>query len=148
MESGKTLSDHWSAVSVTGGIYDLSVQGPNGFLRQFKGDLSKAISATGANPELRVTYESGLNSLKRYLRNSGRVACRLTLSANLYSSEPARSFDLGAGASMELDWPLTDSQNWYDFSLTSSSDTGFLRRIAGHAENGLPGVSDPAIGRS
>ncbi len=40
---------------------------------------------------------------------------------------------------------LRASKRWYDVSVTSDSDSTFLRRFAGHVENGEPGVSDPAI---
>jgi phospholipase C len=34
---------------------------------------------------------------------------------------------------------------WYDLTVTSHASSTFLRRFAGHVENGRPGVSDPAI---
>jgi phospholipase C len=37
------------------------------------------------------------------------------------------------------------SRRWYDLTVTSEADPAFLRRFAGHVENGQPGVSDPAI---
>ena len=35
---------------------------------------------------------------------------------------------------------------WYDFAVTIDGDAGFSRRVAGRIENGLPSVSDPAMG--
>ncbi len=40
---------------------------------------------------------------------------------------------------------LTRSRRWYDLTVTADGDKAFLRRFAGHVENGQPGVSDPAI---
>jgi len=45
-----------------------------------------------------------------------------------------------------VNWPIAGSGNWYDISLTSDSDPRYLRRLAGHIEDGNPSVSDPAIG--
>jgi phospholipase C len=41
--------------------------------------------------------------------------------------------------------PLASVQNWYDFSLRVKNLPGWLRRFAGHLENGLPSISDPAL---
>jgi phospholipase C len=70
----------------------------------------------------------------------------LTLRPNFYSSASARTYALAAGATVTDIWPLAASSYWYDLSITSSSDTGYLRRLAGHVETGAPSVSDPAIG--
>lgn len=40
---------------------------------------------------------------------------------------------------------LGGSRRWYDLTVTAEGDKAFLRRFAGHVENGRPGVSDPAI---
>ncbi len=144
--AGTGLSDYWSAQRYTGGLYDLTVHGPNGFMRQFKGDLNKVI-AGGANPELRVSYTSA-SGLQLQLRNSGGAACTITLKPNFYSGEPARTIQLASGASVVIAWSVAASGGWYDLSLTQSADAGWLRRVAGRVENGLPGWSDPAIGQA
>ena len=146
LEGGRNLSDYWSAVSVTAGLYDLHVYGPNGFLRSFAGNLSAAVAAGGANPEIKLVYDAPNRILTLQLSNSGSAACTLTLHANHYSTAPASSFVLAAGASMQLPWPVGASGNWYDFSLTSDSDPHYLRRCAGHLEDGNPSISDPAFG--
>jgi len=80
------------------------------------------------------------------LRNSGPAACRVILAPNRYSTVPAQTFDLAAGGALDTVWNLPAQQRWYDLSLTSDHDARWLRRLAGHLENGLPGVSDPAFG--
>ncbi|MGH8079667.1 MAG: phosphocholine-specific phospholipase C [Lysobacter sp.] len=146
LDANTTLSDYWSAKSVTNGIYDLSAYGPNGFLRVFRGDLNKALAANGANPEVTVRHDPVGDRLVLTLTNTGKVACRLTVTANRYTTAPVRSYDLAPGARKEVRWPLAASRRWYDLSVTASTDAGYLRRIAGHAENGTDSVSDPAIG--
>ncbi|WP_257388877.1 phosphocholine-specific phospholipase C [Tahibacter caeni] len=144
LESGTQRSDYWSAQAVTAGVYDLHVHGPNGFLRSFGGDLARA--AAGANPEIVALYDVDNHALALRLRNGGSAACRVTLRPNRYSAEPARSLDLPAGAAVDTIWNLSAQQRWYDLSLTSDHDERWLRRLAGHLENGFPGVSDPAFG--
>ncbi len=144
LNESRALSDYWSAQAVTAGIYDLTVQGPNGFVRSFVGDL-KTLTSSAANPEVRANYlNSGLQLL---LKNSGKTACVFTVKANHYSTAPAQTVTVAAGATVTLVWATDLSFNWYDISITCNSDARFLRRLAGHIENGLPSRSDPAIGK-
>lgn len=144
VESGKRLSDDW-ATAKTAGRYDLRVFGPNGFLREFKGDLRHA-GAGRARPEADVAYDPAGGRLILRLRNDGESACTLTIAANRYGGEPARSHALPPGARIEQAWPIAASDHWYDLSVTSDADASYARRIAGHVETGAPSFSDPAIG--
>ena len=139
------LSDYWSARARSNGIYDLSVYAPNGFLRVFRGDLLKAIATKGANPEVEVAYDLIESRLLLKFRNTGKAACKLTLRANHYADATPTTVQLPAGEQRTLPWPLLNSHFWYDLSVTSSSDPGYLRRIAGHMETGNTSFSDPAI---
>jgi len=146
LEAGTTLSDYWSAVAVTGGLYRLAAYGPNGFLRAFEGDIATALA--GANPEIAARYDTVQRALTLALANSGTQACTLTVTPNFYPLGGARTILLGAGQSTEIALPLAASGNWYDVSITSDSDAQYLRRIAGRLEDGQPGFSDPAFGQA
>ncbi len=144
IESGKQLSDDWNASANTG-EYDLRAFGPNGFLREFRGDLRLA-GANHAQPDVQADYDLASGRIVLRLYNSGGAACTLTVKPNRYSGEPARTHTLAAGATLDDAWSIEASDHWYDLAITSSSDAGFLRRLAGHVETGLPSISDPAIG--
>ncbi|MEO5625347.1 MAG: phospholipase C, phosphocholine-specific [Dokdonella sp.] len=146
LDPATQLSDYWSAATYTQGIYDLAVHGPNGFLRSFHGNLNLAIASGGANPEVHARYDLANDALVLTLQNTGTVACELSARPNHYSGEAPRTYALAAGASIDDIWLLAATSNWYDLSVTSDSDAGFLRRLAGHVETGAPSVSDPAIG--
>ena len=146
LDAGRELSDYWSAQSVTGGLYDLAAHGPNGFLRAFKGNLTAAIASDGANPEVVALYDVANGAIVLHLTNTGAVACDVTVTANRYSSEPPRTFALAPGGSAGTSWSVAGGGHWYDLSITSSSDAGWLRRLAGHVETGQASISDPAIG--
>ncbi|MGH8077714.1 MAG: phosphocholine-specific phospholipase C, partial [Lysobacter sp.] len=143
---GTQLSDYWSAAQYSAGKYDLSAHGPNGFLRVFQGDLLKARAVGGANPEVQASVDLINDQLLLRFTNQGSGPCKLTLRPNLYSSAPARTYTLAAGASVTDNWPLAATSHWYDFSVTSDTDITYVRRLAGHVETGLPSTSDPAIG--
>ncbi|MCF3175684.1 phospholipase C, phosphocholine-specific [Streptomyces sioyaensis] len=135
-EAGKKISDTWNTSYSKGG-YDLSVYGPNGFLRTFKGDGKK----TG--PEVTARHDATAGRLVLTLTNHGSTDCHLTVT-NAYGGA-SETYPVRAGATVKKPLDLRASKRWYDLSVTSDSDKTFLRRFAGHVENGEPGVSDPAI---
>ncbi|MEU9117485.1 phosphocholine-specific phospholipase C [Streptomyces sp. NPDC048483] len=135
-EAGKTVSDTWNT-TYSKDAYDLSVFGPNGFLRVFKGPGKKA------GPEVTARHDKASGNLKLTLKNAGSADVNLTVT-NAYGGA-AETFKVKAGATVEQTIDLRASKRWYDLKVVSDADAGFLRRLAGHVENGEPGVSDPAI---
>ncbi|MCX4579090.1 phospholipase C, phosphocholine-specific [Streptomyces sp. NBC_01571] len=131
-EAGKTVSDTWNS-AYSNGSYDLTVHGPNGFLRVFKGP------GKVAGPEVTARHVGADVELTFTNRGSGTADLKLT---DGYGGRP-RSFRVRPGATVRHRVDLRASHRWYD--LTVESAAGFSRRFAGHVENGRPGVSDPAI---
>ena len=131
VEAGKTLTGTWAAADG----YDLSVHGPAGFLRDFKG-------GAGAGPEIAVSYDRNRATLVLAVSNRAQVSSTLSLRANAYRTE-ATPLTIAAGGKARQSWPLAGSGNWYDFSLVGE---GFERRFAGRLETGAHATSDPALG--
>lgn len=140
VEPGKSIeAETWN---FTTPAYELSVHGPNGFLRQFKGSTA----AKTARPEVRVEYEPGVPGLVLYLSNvGGSTACTVTVADNAYGAAGS-TVVIGPSATVALKRTLGTSFGWYDLSIRSSSDSQFLRRIAGHVEAGGASRTDPQIG--
>lgn len=133
-QAGKTLSDTWNS-QYSGGGYDLTVHGPNGFLRAFKGRNKVAgpeVTARHAGDDIALTFTN---------KGSGTVRLRL---ADGYGGSPV-TVTVRPGATVRRTVGLAASRRWYDLTVTWDADPAFLRGFAGHVENGLPGVSDPAI---
>ncbi|MGW1603943.1 phosphocholine-specific phospholipase C [Streptomyces eurythermus] len=133
-EAGKTVSDTWNSV-YSGGHYDLTVHGPNGFLRVFKGRNKVA------GPE--VTARHTGDDIELTFTNKGSGTARLKI-ADGYGGSPL-TVTVRPGATVRQTVSLAASERWYDLTVTSDADPAFLRGFAGHVENGRPGVSDPAI---
>jgi phospholipase C len=53
---------------------------------------------------------------------------------------------LRPGQSFQKRWALRSSFGWYDVLVEVNTDPNFLRRLAGHVENGRDSTSDPAFG--
>jgi phospholipase C len=133
-EAGKTLADTWNS-AYSGGVHDLAVHGPNGFLRVFKG------KGRAAGPEATARHVG--DHLELTFTNKGSGTAKLKL-VNGYGGSPA-SVTVRPGATVRHTVDLTASKRWYDVTVSCDADPAFLRGFAGHVENGLPGVSDPAI---
>lgn len=135
-EAGKQLSDTWNT-SYSKGAYDLSVFGPNGFLRTFKGP------GTTAGPEVTARHQAADGSVELTMTNAGSADCHLTVT-NAYGGK-SETFAVRKGKTVVHTVDLRSTRQWYDLTVVSDQDGSYLRRLAGHVENGRPGVSDPAI---
>ncbi|MGP4049817.1 phosphocholine-specific phospholipase C [Streptomyces sp. 2A115] len=132
--AGRTVSDTWNS-AYSNGSHDLTVHGPNGFLRVFKGP------GKAAGPEVTARHVGDDVQLTFTNKGSGTVNLKLT---NGYGGR-TESFRVRPGATVKHTVGLRASRRWYDLTVVSDGDSSFLRRFAGHVENGRPGVSDPAI---
>ncbi|QKZ17287.1 phosphocholine-specific phospholipase C [Streptomyces chartreusis] len=133
-EAGKGIADTWNS-AYSGGSYDLTVHGPAGFVRWFKGS-NKVVG-----PEVTARHQG--DDIELTFTNKGTTSVRLKV-ANGYGGRPS-TVTVRPGAKVCRTVGLAASRRWYDLTVTSESDPAFLRRFAGHVENGRPGVSDPAI---
>ncbi|MDO0938180.1 phospholipase C, phosphocholine-specific [Streptomyces sp. DG2A-72] len=133
-EAGKSIADTWNS-AYSSGSYDLTVHGPNGFVRAFKG------ANKTAGPEVTARHRG--DDLELTFTNKGSATVELKV-ANGYSGRTQR-FVVRRGATVRHSFDLGASGQWYDLTVTSGSDSAFLRRFAGRVETGRPGVSDPAV---
>ena len=136
---GAHLSDTWTFPE--GGAYDLSVYGPNGFLRAFRGSLS---GRHKANLTVRSRYgERGGITLDIQNHGASHATVRIL---DAYTNETV-VHEVHSGESLTRHFSLDGSYGWYDFTIEVESDSTFQQRIAGHVETGDDSVSDPRIGK-
>jgi phospholipase C len=135
------LSDSWNIKANGQSAYDLSVYGPNGFMRAFKGSLS---GQDKANLDIRSVYDTERCSITLEIQNRGVESCKVHI-LDAYTKETVVS-ELEAGEKLVKDWSLEKFFGWYDLVVEVNSDSGFQQRIAGHVETGEDSMSDPAIG--
>ncbi|MEV8319923.1 phosphocholine-specific phospholipase C [Streptomyces sp. NPDC059900] len=134
--AGKKLSDTWST-GPSEGTYELTVHGPGGYLRTYEG------AAATASPEVTGHHDRESGRVRLTFTNPARTACRLTVT-NAYGDRSSEvTVPAGGRRSRWVD--LGHSKRWYDLRVRSDSDSGYLRRLAGHVETGEPGTSDPAL---
>jgi phospholipase C len=135
------LADTWTFPEQA--TYDLSVYGPNGFFRAFKGSVSGGDKANLAvESDYRANAENPAITLEIHNRGAAASQVRIT---DAYTRRTV-TLALEAGKSVTWHWSLEASFGWYDLTVDVASDASFQRRLAGHVETGCPSVSDPAIG--
>lgn len=150
VEGGKALDDVWLPSNATN-TYNLSLHGPNGFVRKFSG----TVSAAGVASSLLYTPAAGTVTVAVAVAASGAPtgACNFTVTDNAYGAGEWGVVVGQGGPAAAVTVNVTPSANWYDLTVslvpTSScglpSGAAFTRRFMGHMENGKTTTSDPAM---
>ena len=128
--AGGAVSDYFSVVLFGGGSYDLSAYGPNGFERRFAGNINTLCNELEASCSL----DASAGAVTVALRNSTSSAATFTIAANAYLSGGPWNYSVGASNTVLATFLVATNDNWYDLTATTSRDTSFARRFAGHIE--------------
>jgi phospholipase C len=149
VEAGTEITDEWLISDFEMGIYHLQVYGPNGFFREFKG------SAHDPAPPIVCDYYVDMKSargkgnivLKLYYRGP-EIERFFDITDNAYKA-PAQTVILKPYESGMVAAEIDTAKNfgWYDFTVKIKGNPIFERRYAGRVETGLPGKTDPFMGR-
>ncbi|MGH9586968.1 MAG: phosphocholine-specific phospholipase C [Acidobacteriaceae bacterium] len=131
------LEDEWPS---NNGAYNLSVYGPNGFFRAFKGNSHET------NLRSALHYDKDQNQIRLEVKNESHSECDFRI-RDAYS-ESDTTHTLRPGKTLKQTQQLDASFGWYDLVLESEGDAEFRRQFAGHLETGKVSRSDPAIGAS
>jgi phospholipase C len=134
------LSDTWPVAAIGSTDYDLSVHGPNGFLRTFKGGVAAARSRL----DIGVDYDESNHTISLSVSNEGSQSASVRI-LDGYAGRPLTE-TLGPGGWIAQRWSLARFYGWYWLVISLDEDPGFEYRLAGHLENGRDGVSDPLMG--
>ena len=132
--AGDRIEDRWQ-LAKAGDAYDRRIHGPNGYFCALRGFADDPVEAEvrGVPRERRI--EVVLSN-----RGSQPAACRV---ANAYDGAPAHVVEVPAGGSRTLAFDLAASAGWYDVAVAMPATPRYLRRYAGHHEDGRAATSDP-----
>jgi len=139
VEPGSRVTDSWRLADFEAGHYHVRVDGPNGFMREFKG--SPGEPALG----VRVAYARGSRqALEIELVNRGDKEVEVTIVDNAYGAQAQKS-NVAAGKSQTIRIDVARQGGWYDLSLGVTESPHLLRRLAGRVETGAWSTTDPAM---
>ncbi|MFO1338205.1 MAG: phospholipase domain-containing protein [Burkholderiaceae bacterium] len=139
--SRASASGNWAVAAQGDKRYDLSVRGPNGFFRAFRGRVD---GAGHAELDLQLDHAPRQEAIALQLRNLGAGAVDVKV-LDRYTGN-ATTLALAAGQVETLRWDLAAVFGWYDLLVTVAQDPHYSTELAGHVETGRPSASDPALG--
>lgn len=143
VEPGKHLDGVWNVAS----SYDLSVYGPNGFLRSFKG----RIGAGAAILDVVSRYDTkGQGGIVLAIANDTGVPAQVNVLDAYTGRSSTKTHEPHDRSKMHREpqeiFTLDRFGGWYDFIVTIAGDPSFRYQLAGHVETGRESISDPALG--
>jgi phospholipase C len=141
VEPHKALTDSWRVAAIGRSEYDLSVYGPNGFFRSFKGGVA---GNNRAKLDVSVTYDDDSSDIMLEIKNRASQLAQVSV-FNRYTSRTTRLV-LTPGESESRNWALARNGGWYDLAIVVDGDSSFEYRLAGHLETGEDSISDPLMG--
>jgi phospholipase C len=125
--------------------YDLTLRGPNGFWQRYAGSLA----ADAPRAEVLLVAHPDTGSAEVVLRNEGPEPLVFNIALDEHyptNGSRSRTVRLKPGTEVREPWSLSQSDHWFDLSVTLVGVPKFVRRFAGKVETGKPGRTDPGIG--
>lgn len=140
VSAGDSIADSWDLAKFDGGQYHVRVDGPNGFMREFKGNTSEPVLGVKAT----YKYTRRSRDIVFELTNSGSKPVTVQLADKSYGESPVTK-KIAAGSKASVVIGTSHGHGWYDIEVTSVDAPGFSYRYAGRIENGEWSTSDPAM---
>ncbi|QRQ99838.1 phosphocholine-specific phospholipase C [Dyadobacter sandarakinus] len=141
--AGDELHDDWEINDFENKAYHLRVYGPNGFYREFTGDLTNPLLRISCSYEGRRTGLTG--NVVVGIENLDLRSHEVIIADNSYHSG-VQNKKIAAGGKVSIVLDLAKNFNWYDFSVKVADRPAFEERFAGHVETGAVTKSDPLMG--
>jgi len=136
VQAADEVSDSWPLSAFEDGKYHVRVDGPNGFLREYKG------SADEPNLTLKIDYARA--DVQVEIQNRDSKPHTVEIADKSYGMAPQRH-TVAPGAKASFIVSTKNSHQWYDFALRVAGAESFERRCAGRVETGAWTTTDPAM---
>jgi phospholipase C len=117
-------------------LFDLAVYGPNGYVAHQRGEMD------ALQPVVTASLLAAPVAVQVAIENRGSRTLKFSV-VEAYTNFANTAFEVSAGTTANLAVPLDASFGWYDLIATAHKLPGYLRRFAGHVENGQPSIGDP-----
>jgi phospholipase C len=142
---GEQVNDEWPLMNFKDGTYHLQVHGPNGFLREFKGNKKDPLMYIDCDYQRYSRQNKLTGNVVLYFNNEGRQTYTIKITDNAYGRGSIEA-KIPASDSKTILLNLERSHNWYDFTVKIDGFNSFSREYAGRVETGEHTRSDPQMG--
>jgi len=139
---GQSVKDTWPLDIFENGSYHFRVDGPNGFMREYKGSINDAVLVDigyKVDGNKAITESIVVNMI------SSSSGANFEIVDNAYGQEK-QTISIGKKTLINNDIDFSKSAGWYDTSIRNPG-TNFEIRFAGRIETGKEGITDPAINK-
>ncbi len=137
VKSGTQLTDSWNLDQFEGGRYHVRIDGPNGFLREFRGSVE--------DPKVSFTFSYAKNgNLEVRISNNSAKSVTIRANDNAYGLKEKKQ-SVAANGKGVLTVDTKASFGWYDVTIAVEGATGFAIQAAGRVETGKWLRTDPAM---
>lgn len=148
LTAGDNISDSWPLHEFENNDYHLRVYGPNGFYREYKGNLQDpAIDVVCEYQQYPLSRKKELtgNIILKLANLSDTKAYHIEVIDNAYKTNQHNSL-LNPASKNNIAINLEKSFGWYDFTVKVTGNLSFEKRYAGHVETGKSSFTDPLMG--
>jgi phospholipase C len=148
--AGDQLKDSWPLADFENGNYHLRVYGPNGFFSEFTGNQHDPAIKVGCSYEIDLNEHRPSGNISIFLGNEGNQLLDVVIEDKAYKTgihTKTLTPPISEHATEVITFDLSKSYGWYDFSIKVKGSPLFEKRFAGRVETGMPGKTDPAMGR-
>lgn len=142
--AGDTLKDEWTSMDFGNDLYHFKVHGPNGFFREFKGNLNDTALEITCRYE-KVSRKKVTGNVELTVKNTTNKPINVTITDNAYRGHAAYK-TIAAGKKYIFKLESKVLSGWYDTSVIIPGKSNFEHRFAGRVETGNESISDPAMG--
>lgn len=150
LKAGDKLADSWDLNDFEDKSYHLVFYGPNGFMREYKGNDESPEINFSIDYQLDKNKKPTGNILLKVLNFDKNKKTSIKITDNAYKSgTQTKMLHAASSKATELTVVLNLEKNfnWYDFSVSVQGFENSLIRYAGHVETGKESQSDPYMGQ-
>ncbi|MEU1411580.1 phospholipase domain-containing protein [Streptomyces sp. NPDC005731] len=147
MHTDGQVEDYFNVGSGYGnGLHDLTVVGPDRFLRRFTGNALGPAEDIEVGCSYAAAPTTGKQAVRFRMTDRSPADVTSTITSGNYRGD-GRTHRVTAGNFVDNSFnAVAHNGGWYDFTVTVSSGTTFSRRFVGHLETGAPSVTGRAGG--
>ncbi|MFD2036231.1 phosphocholine-specific phospholipase C [Belliella marina] len=143
VKKGDHVGYDWELKGFDNDMYDLRVQGPNGFWRGFRGK-----SNMDTMVQVKCEYEAkrfGRAGILLIITNLSTVPQEVKMQESTYR-KTNKTIVLKSGQTKTIGVETSKTKGWYDFNL-SDLNGDFEWAYAGRMDMNKPSITDPLLGR-
>jgi phospholipase C len=135
---GDNIKNSWNINDFENSNYHISVHGPNGFFREFKGNNDDPLINIACNYQHEVNDPKKLTgNIEINFQNENN---KNTIEINDHYTKTTQNIS----SIIVLD--LSKTYGWYDFTVKIKGNNLFEKRYAGRVETGKESFTDPMMG--